>query len=378
MTDISKTLNSILRNDSKLNSYKIALVRSINDVVLSFPDVEDSSLGVAIPLNMLAEFWLAYYWPFADDEKPVLQGPRAFRDGVLRNDIVFRPDLSALRSQWVKLFSVSRPADGYFLTSEMRTPRKRAMYPATLLDSYKRTVQTIAKAIEYPIRYAGQGGGQHTVFRPPQTLAALAEVVPLPGAQPKDKCVVIPNDLWREFSHLSLWIEALCIHEWSLFTETAGTPRGTAYSLLTDRPDNRRPLTWERNEIDLLMMEGKTFFCPWTDKKLSAKAYDVDHIILIAVFPFNDLWNLVPSDPDFNSNVKRARVPSAEKLSRAAPHLTHAYSNYQISRKLGPVLHEDVLLRFSALAANYTPSNIAAAVLHLTDSIANARNAVRF
>lgn len=378
MADISKTLNSILRNDAKLNSYKIALVRSINDVVLAFPDVEDDSRGVAIPLTVLAEFWLAYYWPFTDEAQPILQGPRAVHNGVLRNDVAFRPDLTALRGQWANLFSVSRPADGYFLMSEMRIPRKRALYPGALHESYKRTIQTIARAIEYPIRYAGQGGGQHTIFQPPQALASLADVMPLPGAQAKDKCVVIPSDLWREFRHLSLWIEALCIHEWSLFTETAGTPRGTAYSLLTDRPDNRRPLSWERNEIDLLMMEGKTFVCPWTNKELSAKAYDVDHIIPISVFPFNDLWNLVPSDPAFNMHVKRARIPSAEKLSQAAPHIAHAYTNYQASRKLAPVLQEDVLLRFSAVADNYTPSNIVTAVLHLTDSIATARNAVRF
>ena len=125
-------------------------------------------------------------------------------------------------------------------------------------------------------------------------------------------------------------------------------------------------------------MEGKTFVCPWTNKELSAKAYDVDHIIPISVFPFNDLWNLVPSDPAFNMHVKRARIPSAEKLSQAAPHIAHAYTNYQASRKLAPVLQEDVLLRFSAVADNYTPSNIVTAVLHLTDSIATARNAVRF
>lgn len=378
MADISKTLNSILRNDAKLNSYKIALVRSINDVVLAFPDMEDNARGVAIPLTVLAEFWLAYYWPFTDETQPILQGPRAFRDGVLRNDVAFRPDLAALRSQWATLFSVSRPADGYLLMSEMRMPRKRALYPVSLRESYNRAIQKIAGAIEYPIRYAGQGGGQYTIFQPPQALAALADVVPLPGAQARDKCVVISSGLWREFRHLSLWIEALCIHEWSLFTETAGTPRGTAYSLLTDRPDNRRPLTWERNEIDLLMMEGKTFICPWTNKKLTTKAYDVDHIIPIAVFPFNDLWNLVPSDPDFNSNVKRARVPSLEKLNQAAPHIAHAYTNYQASRKLAPVLQEDVLLRFSAVGDDYTPSNIVMAVLHLTDSIATARNAVRF
>jgi hypothetical protein len=32
--------------------------------------------------------------------------------------------------------------------------------------------------------------------------------------------------------------------------------------LLTNRPDNRRPLDWERNQIDLLMMEGRVFDHP--------------------------------------------------------------------------------------------------------------------
>lgn len=298
--------------------------------------------------------------------------------GHYRNDIAFRPELTSLKTQWAALFSVSRPADGYFLMSEMRIPRKRLMYTGTRLDTYKRTIQTIAKAIEYPIRYAGQGGGQHTVFQPPQPLNALADVVPLPSAQARDKCVVIPSDLWDEFSRLSLWIEALCIHEWSLFTEAVGTPRGTAYSFLTDRPDNRRPLTWERNEIELLMIEGKTFFCPWTSKKLSLEAYDVDHIVPIAVFPFNDLWNLVPADPYYNSHVKRARIPSAEKLNQAASYLTHAYTNYQESKNLARVLQEDVSLRFRTLPDGYAPTDIAAAVLHLTESIATARNARRF
>ena len=61
---------------------------------------------------------------------------------------------------------------------------------------------------------------------------------------------------------MSLYIEALCIHEWCLFSERVNQEsetsisRGCIYQLLTDRPDNRRPLTWERNKIDLLLMGG--------------------------------------------------------------------------------------------------------------------------
>jgi hypothetical protein len=34
----SRTIATILRQDRKQNSYKVALIRAINDVVLSFPD----------------------------------------------------------------------------------------------------------------------------------------------------------------------------------------------------------------------------------------------------------------------------------------------------------------------------------------------------
>jgi hypothetical protein len=73
---------------------------------------------------------------------------------------------------------------------------------------------------------------------------------------------VVPRELWRAFATLSLWIEALSLHEWCLYSERVVQPSGTTvdrgdvYRLLTDRPDNRRPLTWERNRIDLLLLEG--------------------------------------------------------------------------------------------------------------------------
>jgi hypothetical protein len=71
--------------------------------------------------------------------------------------------------------------------------------------------------------------------------------------------LIIQADLWQAFQKMSLWIEALCIHEWCLFSETVeqedgqGADRGLIYRLLTDRPDNRRPLTWERNHVDVLL-----------------------------------------------------------------------------------------------------------------------------
>ena len=67
-------ISTILKHDTKVTSYKIALLRAINDIVLSFPDVHRQEKDVAVPLRMLAELWIACYWPLADAQEPVLHG----------------------------------------------------------------------------------------------------------------------------------------------------------------------------------------------------------------------------------------------------------------------------------------------------------------
>jgi hypothetical protein len=69
----SRTIATILRHDRKQNSYKLALIRAINDVGLSFPDAGTHGQPVAIPLRILAEYWIAYYWPFVDSRAPFLK-----------------------------------------------------------------------------------------------------------------------------------------------------------------------------------------------------------------------------------------------------------------------------------------------------------------
>jgi hypothetical protein len=208
----------------------------------------------------------------------------------------------------------------------------------------------------------------------------------VPGTQAVDVCVLVPAALWRTFAALSLWVEALCIHEWCLFTagvvqpDGQGADRGTIYRLLTDRPDNRRPLTWERNAIDVLLLEGQTFVCPWTGRRLGPGVpYAVDHLIPIALYPINELWNLVPADPTFNSQIKRDRLPSAAALTLATPRLAATYALYTSSTLLGPALRADVALRFPPLPAGaaFAPGVAGAAVDYLA-YVAAARNVARF
>jgi hypothetical protein len=378
-------ISTILKHDAKVASYKIALLRSINDVVLSYPDLRTYHSDVAVPLRALAEYWVAYYWPFADPAGPIMQGPRSQRAGLLRNDVSFRPQLTELRQAWESFGGNAKPADGFWLINELRVPRKRASYPPNLLKLYERAVTSISRALEMPIRHAGPG--EWTVFEKPARYNDFRGAASVPGTQNVDICLLIRNELWQTFREMSLYVEALCIHEWCLFTERVEQgdgivcDRGLVYRLLTDRPDNRRPVTWERNNVDLLLMEGKEFICPWTARRISNRvAYDLDHLVPVTIYPTNELWNLVPADPYFNSHVKRNRLPSLEKLVQAEPHLALAYSHYDSSKSLSRAIREDAIIRFSTLRHGHAdfPQAAAKAVVDFIDQLAASRNVARF
>jgi hypothetical protein len=383
-----RVISSILRHDRKQNSYKIALLRALNDAVLSFPDMLAYDRNIAIPLRVLARYWLAYFWPFADPSAPIYQGQRrSLAAGGLAQDMEFRPALEALRTEWEAVIGQpAKPSDGFVVIADLMVERKRSGYPPSFVAAYRRVLAGIEQAVKQPIRYAGEGSWG-TFDQPAQFLSLGPDVVGVPGTQPSDVCVVVRAELWQTFADLSLWIEALCLHEWCLYSETVIQPsgptvdRGHVYRLLTDRPDNRRPLTWERNGVDLLLLEGTVFECPWTGRRIGRGArYDLDHLVPLTVYPMNDLWNLVPADEWFNQHRKRDRLPSASALVAATPRLELAYAHYGGKAYLAEALARDVRGRFSALDdhdAENAPA-IAHAVSGYLAQLAEARNIARF
>ncbi|SDY56793.1 HNH endonuclease domain-containing protein [Hymenobacter psychrophilus] len=381
-----QVIATILKHDNKTTSYKIALLRALNDLALLYPGLAESGQPVAVPLTRLAELWTAYYWPFADEHQPIYQGARALVAGQVRNDVSFRPDLTELRRQWQACVQLpAQSADGFFLLTEMRTPRRRATYAPELQRTYAQAVAAAAEALRMPIRYAGPG--QWSVFDKPARLSLLpAPVQALPGTNPHDTCLVVPATLWEAFQRLSLYVEALCLHEWSLFTETVTQPadqlvtRGQVYTLLTTRPDNRRPLTWERNQVDILLHENVRFTCPWTQKSLTKpEHYDLDHLLPLSLYPVNELWNLLPVDRRYNQHTKRDRVPNQQGLEAAEPLLAQAYATYQQSASLRKVMYEDSALRFSGLQPGLAfPTQLAHRAISFIGEVADARYIQRY
>jgi hypothetical protein len=125
-------------------------------------------------------------------------------------------------------------------------------------------------------------------------------------------------------------------------------------------------------------MEGTEFICPWSEKPIyQGINYDLDHLLPVSLYPINELWNLVPSNPEENKR-KSDRLPSQEKLQKARPYFELAYRNYGISTSLSKALQEDVAVRFSTVFGDDLPRILSTAVVNLIDSFAEYRNLARF
>ncbi|WP_184030818.1 HNH endonuclease [Deinococcus budaensis] len=366
-------LAGLLRHEAKANTYKFALVRALNDLALEHP--LEAARDVVVPLRRVAERWLVFYWPFVGN-RPVYQGARATRDGQQRQDISFREALTTLRGAWEALpHTRADPADGALLLAAYRAGR--GQLPPALQAMTVHVLGRVARAVRQPVRYAGPGG-QHGVFSPPAAARDLAGQ-PLPGTLPEELAFTVPGALWGTLQAMSLWVEALCVHEWSLFVERVeqapAVTRGEVFSLLSASPAARLPLTWERHHVRLLMLEGQGFHCPWTGTRLVPGAFDLDHIIPVSVHPINELWNLVPSDPAHNMHVKRDRIPNAHRLGQALPELTATYQGYGQAAPLAQALEADASARFGLPLA---PPLLARRVVQMAAAVAEARNVPRY
>lgn len=371
-----KTIQKVLKHDRKTNNYKIALVRALNDLALTYAGVQGKGAGVAVPLKLIADLWLGYYWPFMDEQKPVYQG--GFREGT--SDVVFRQELTHLKSLWKATeFGSNRPSDGVLLVSEV----VNGNVSAEVRNSYSRCIRELVKAIQQPIRYAGDGSAQFSVFTRAKRATELdPRTVTLPYQSATELFTVVGDEMWEDFKFYSLYIEALCLHEWALFVEGAdrdgsGTDRGQVYLALTDRPDNRRPLTWERNQFELLMMEGDGLRCFWTNKPLTPENYDVDHIIPITTFPINELWNLVPSESEFNRFKKRDKMPDQTWLPTMRERLPRIYQTYFDRPNMQSVLERGVNYRFGVGSIG-NAEELSEAAIKLIFAIADSRNTPTF
>lgn len=278
------TIQSIIGREQKVATYKLALLRAFSEIALKdYPQVIPAGAGrIGIPVRLIADCWLRYYWPLLGPERFV---PQLFGEQpTSAKGISFRKELHQLSSI---------VTGGYRV---LAAGLAAGTMGSDLQALHRKAISKIRRAIiDGPVTYAAPG--TFVYDKPSNT-------------------VTMPLSLWREFTHLSPWIESAALLEWAQVTNSISRGSITvadAIGMLVEDLEPPRDVYDARAAYDAF--SGLT--CVWSERPIKERRFDVDHAIPFSLWRCNDLWNLLPADPQIN-NRKRDMLPSLPLIDRAS------------------------------------------------------------
>lgn len=299
-----ETIEAILNRDKKDATYKPALVRALSELATRCHHAAHWLSGgrVAVPLSLIVDKWIEYYWPLIEHELfipqkrgelPQCAKPLAFREALARL-VAFYRSQGGLAG-----FTVDYRSRG--LSDEAKRLHAAAF-------------RKVRNAIRTgPVQFAG-GGGSNTFRHIPAT-----------------DCVEMAADLWRELSLMGSWIADATVLRWAELTAeiSQGTLRPSQIidALLTS------PLGDREVSAARCLYEGlPNKVCVWTGGPLG-RHFDLDHAIPFSLWRNNDLWNLLPAASAANRD-KRDRLPTRSLLQSRRSCVTRYWSDVrQIHRE---------------------------------------------
>lgn len=327
-------IRGIILADEKSSTYKLALLRAVARIAEhapataepvrtvhagAAPDRSDgASLAdegsnhdvVAVPLGLVALFWVRQYLPLVRLGLP--QMPKNLgADGLGFAKAGFR----ALLDQ-VATAQELRVGAGF------ASPRAETVHAA--LGEAASTIATMpANFTRFPNsdrRVFGATRTRSVRHREGERLDVTLEYLRSFGT------LTVPGNLWRAMCRLGAWIEPMLTGEWSrmmaTYAERMGRtlpPGQTEAALVWEEPI--RDTVMGRLAADRILVAGQPVTCVWSGTTLTRPRLDIDHCLPWSAWPCGDLWNLMPSDRRVNQHEKRDKLPSRERLADARPRI---------------------------------------------------------
>jgi SAM-dependent methyltransferase len=296
-------LRHVILNDQKSATYKLGLLRALCRAA-------DGSAGmvqdtgdefVSIPLGLIALNWLRLYVPLIREDLPqtptnlgasglgfAKDGFRTLLPQISGSDLRIGARFTQVRAK--SLHAALRDA----AQTIDRMPATFMTYPmgGRILPVERNRLGLAPKVIELDTEYLAAFGWMR-----------------------------VPAHLWRAMRRNAAWIEPTLIAEWArLMREYA---KGQERQL--DEEKVIAAMRWSDPKRDVSRAKGIAegildaggLHCAWSDRLLSRRTLDIDHMFPWAAWPCSDLWNLLPAHREVNQKLKRHRLPSAAALFRA-------------------------------------------------------------
>ncbi len=294
-------IESVLRNDRKTATYKLALIRAFCDLAERDDNAVDwrSSKQVALPVTAVVECWLLYYWPLLSGPDLLPQNNSIAGGG---RPMLFRESLESL----IKLANeYYQSSDDKVVLSLFVMDLKKGKVNDALKEQLRITLQRIRTAIlTGPIKHAEQG--QMFFY------------------EKASRSILIDADLWGELCLTGYWIKDSLLLRWAELCEkfSRQLPNVTQ-NIVLERllliPEVKR----EQDLARRICLSFDSYYCVWSGKKLNSKTLAIDHVLPYSLWHNNQLWNLLPSYNKVN-NDKSNHVPSTHFLiSRKDPIISY-------------------------------------------------------
>lgn len=292
-------IRHILINDDTSATYKPALLRAILRVANGAQGavLESTSEYVAIPIGLVALYWLRMYrWLMIDHDYRQLPG-------------------TATPGFDTEHFRALENISDY----DLRIGRLLSGDPAQhVIESIRKVRDTIRSG---PAHYITYPGTNDTVFkyigghlRSASTVRLNMDFFHSVGE------LRVPRHVWEALSHHACWIEPVIVNRWAeLMEQYDGTSSRNAYVDALRWPIVERATGMVRARITELQQQNTPVYCVWSGQRLN-HSYDVDHCFPFSYWPNNDLWNLLPTASAVNS-AKSNKLPSAEQIQRSKDRL---------------------------------------------------------
>lgn len=302
-------IESIMNRDRNTTTYKLALLRALCEISqTSFKHARWHASGeVSVPLGLIVEKWLYYYWPLI--EAPIFLPE--MRTGARTKGIAFRPALQNLAAS-------CKPGGLDTFHSSFRSGQL-SDNQLSLLSS---AVQSMANAIiKGPVVYSGGSLDRaQPVFRYVGRRTKRVFLTPMDLVMGLGE-VYLPSSLWREMCLVGHWIGEAVILRWARLSQNFANQNVTVSEVLAQLlvgPQSERDVQQAR-----AIYSGRSdLVCVWTGERVSRMSFDVEHVIPFSFWPNNYLWNLLPTSPKVN-NQKRDRIVTQETLTASRDRVIH-------------------------------------------------------
>lgn len=333
-------LRHIILNDDKSSTYKPALLRVLCRIASSAGGLARAhdDERVAVPLGLVALYWLRLFKPLLASDLPQSPGNRGYEQlGFVTHGL---RALEAVSHHDLRI--------GMRFGSEVS---------AALHEALRAACRTI---IAMPARYMTYPGGGAILVGQRQASRGRPEVMTLDAAYLQSFGeLFVPAHIWRALQRFQVWIEPALIAEWSrLMAFYAGRQGRTlapgAIEAATAWSEPGRDVAAAREQALRLAQAGGVH-CVWSGRLLSADRLDIDHCFPWSAWPCDDLWNLLPSDPRINREKKRDRLPGDGLLRAAQERIQDWWSRAYVASPnllIGDRFHQEAVASLPGLAAN--------------------------